>query len=106
MIRELLPPETGQAFTAMKALRTSLADEESFVREVDKTLRAEGYRLVGAFDEGEASACAAAGFRIADSLAWGRYLYVDDLSTLPRLAGRATHGHLRPSFCPLRQVEP
>jgi GNAT superfamily N-acetyltransferase len=45
--------------------------------------RAEGYRLVGAFEEGTPEAVAAAGFRVAHLLAWGRFLYVDDLSTLP-----------------------
>jgi GNAT superfamily N-acetyltransferase len=83
VIRELLPPETGLAFAAMRALRTDHADEESFVRQVDETLRREGYRLLGLFEEGEASARAVAGFRIGHSLAWGRHLYVDDLSTLP-----------------------
>jgi GNAT superfamily N-acetyltransferase len=81
MVRELLPPETGLAFAAMNALRTDLADEESFVREVDETQRREGYRLVGAFEEDDSQAAAVAGFRAGHSLAWGHYLYVDDLST-------------------------
>ncbi len=88
MIRELLPPETGLAFAAMRTLRTDLADEESFVGHVDETLRTQGYRLIGAFEEGEANARAVAGFRTASSLAWGRYLYVDDLSTLPEARRR------------------
>ncbi len=83
MIRELAPPETRLAFAAMKALRADLADEASFVRRVDETQRGEGYRLLGVFEDGEAGAVAVAGFRIVHSLAWGRYLYVDDLSTLP-----------------------
>jgi GNAT superfamily N-acetyltransferase len=91
VIRELLPPETGLAFAAMCALRTDLDDEESFVGHVDGTLRAQGYRLVAAFEEGVASASAAAGFRTCNSLAWGHYLYVDDLSTLPE-ARRRGHG--------------
>ena len=91
MIRELSPPETGLAFAAMRALRTDLADEESFVREVDETLRGEGYRLVASFEDEDASARAVAGFRICHSLAWGHYLYVDDLSTLPD-ARRRGHG--------------
>jgi GNAT superfamily N-acetyltransferase len=91
VIRELLPPETGLAFTAMRALRTDLADEQSFVRQVEEIQRPEGYRLVAAFEDGEASACAVAGFRTGHSLAWGHYLYVDDLSTLPR-ARRRGHG--------------
>ena len=82
VIREILPPETASAFDAMRVLRPGLADRESFVRQVDELQRPEGYRLVGAFEEGESSASAVAGFRIAHGLAWGHYLYVDDLSTL------------------------
>ncbi|HET9163472.1 MAG TPA: GNAT family N-acetyltransferase [Solirubrobacterales bacterium] len=91
MIRELLPPQTGLAFAAMRALRTDLSDEGSFVRRVDGTLRERGYRLLGAFEDRAQSAVAVAGFRLADSLAWGRHLYVDDLSTLPD-ARRRGHG--------------
>ncbi len=90
MIRELLPPETGLAFAAMRELRTELA-EDAFVREVDETLRPQGYRLVAAFEDGETSAVAVAGFRTADSLAWGHHLYVDDLSTRTE-ARRRGHG--------------
>ena len=91
MIRELLPPETDLAFEAMKVLRTDLDDEQSFVRQVDEVQRPEGYRLVAAFEEDEASASAVAGFRTANGLAWGHYLYVDDLSTKPE-ARRRGHG--------------
>ena len=75
----------------MKALRTDLADEGSFVGRVDDVQRAEGYRLIGAFEEGTQNAVAVAGFRTGYSLAWGHYLYVDDLSTLPQ-ARRRGHG--------------
>lgn len=92
MIRELLSAETGLAFAAMQALRSDIADERAFVQRVEEIQRPEGYRLVGAFEEGEASACAVAGFRTCHSLAWGHYLYVDDLSTLPDSRRR---GHAR-----------
>lgn len=80
-IRELLPPETRLAFEAMRELRTNISDEQSFVRQVDGVQRPEGYRLVGAFETGSPEPSAVAGFRICHSLAWGHYLYVDDLST-------------------------
>jgi len=80
-IRELLPPDTGLAFKAMRELRTHLENEESFVRQVDEVQRAEGYRLVAAFEASASEPSAAAGFRICHSLAWGHYLYVDDLCT-------------------------
>jgi GNAT superfamily N-acetyltransferase len=91
MIREVLPPETGSVFRAMRELRTDLADAESFARRVDELQRPEGYRLVAAFEDGEADAAAVAGFRAGQNLAWGHYIYVDDLSTLPE-ARRRGHG--------------
>ncbi len=91
MIRELLPPETGLAFAAMHALRPHLAGADDFVRRVDDVQRAEGYRLVGVFGEGE-QAEAVAGFRVLTMLHAGRHVYVDDLSTLPEARGR---GHAR-----------
>jgi GNAT superfamily N-acetyltransferase len=91
VIREVLPPDTGSAFRAMKALRADLVDEDAFVRAVNDVQRAEGYRLVGVFEEGESKAAAVAGFRSMHSLAWGHYLYVDDLSTLPDARHRG-HG--------------
>jgi GNAT superfamily N-acetyltransferase len=92
VIRELLPPESGLAFEAMLALRTDLADGREFVERVDEVQRPEGYRLIGAFEGGEENAVAVAGFRGGHSLAWGHYLYVDDLSTLPSARRR---GHAR-----------
>lgn len=94
MIRELLPPDTGLAFPAMKALRTDLADEASFVERVNAVQRPEGYRLVAAFEDGETAAVAVAGFRTLHSLAWGHHLYVDDLSTLPDARRRGHAGAL------------
>lgn len=91
MIREVVPPDTGSVFRAMHALRANLDDEESFVRTVDDVQRPEGYRLVGAFEEGTVEAVAVAGFRTDHNLAWGHYLYVDDLSTMPETRRRG-HG--------------
>jgi GNAT superfamily N-acetyltransferase len=88
-VREILPPDTGTAYLAMKGLRTHLADEEGFVRRIDDVQRAEGYRLVGAFDKEERDAAAAvAGFRVGNNLADGHYLYVDDLATRPEFRRR------------------
>jgi GNAT superfamily N-acetyltransferase len=90
MVRELLPPETGLAFEAMRALRPHHADREAWVARVDDLQRPDGYRLVAAFeDDGEA--VAVAGFRLGHNLVSGRFIYVDDLSTLPAARGRG-HG--------------
>jgi GNAT superfamily N-acetyltransferase len=70
----------------MSALRTHFTDEAEFVTRVDDVQRAQGYRIVGAF-EGE-RCVAVAGFRVLHNLAWGDALYVDDLSSLPEARGR------------------
>ena len=87
-IREIQPGDTGTAFLAMNALRTHVADEPEFVRRVDDVQRPEGYRLVGAFDREEPAAAAVAGFREGNNLAWGHFLYVDDLATRPEFRRR------------------
>ena len=78
----------------MAALRRHLEDEAEYVRRVEETQRPEGYRLVAAFERGGEEAVAVAGFRVGHNLAWGRFLYVDDLSTLPEARGRGHGGRL------------
>jgi GNAT superfamily N-acetyltransferase len=82
-IRELLAGETHLAHHALVALRPSYDSQRDFVEHVDRVLRPAGYRIAGAFGAAGEQAMAVAGFRISESLAWGRYLYVDDLSTAP-----------------------
>src|ERR1700736_600867 len=75
----------------MLALRPRWGTSSKLVDVIDTQLRPAGYRLVGVFQDGEVSAIAVAGFREVIALAWGRYLYVDDISTLAaeRGAGHA-----------------
>ena len=81
-VRELSGDETHLAHQAMRELRTASENEHEFVDHVDGVLRPAGYRLVGAFAVDRALAVAVAGFRVDHSLAWGHYLYVDDLCTV------------------------
>ena len=69
--------EIRSLFPVMVQLRPNY-DEASFVDRVQLQQRG-GYRLVALYDDGQVAA--AAGYRIGDNLAWGRYLYVDDLVT-------------------------
>ena len=71
--------EIAACFPVMHALRPHL-DEAGFVPRI-RALEASGYRLAGMYESG--MPVAVAGFRLGESLAWGRYLYVDDLVTLP-----------------------
>ena len=72
----------------MQALRPHYVEEAVFVERVDEVQRAEGYRLVGVFEDEPEHALAVAGFRVGHMLMWGRFLYVDDLSTLPKARRR------------------
>ncbi len=87
-LREIVPPDTALAFPAMQALRPHYVDEAAFVERVDEVQRAEGYRLLGIFEDESAHALAVAGFRVYHLLMWGRVLSVDDLSTLPEARRR------------------
>jgi GNAT superfamily N-acetyltransferase len=80
-IRELGPQETRLAYPALLELRPHLVSLEALVQQVNEAQRSEGYRLIGSFEDGMEDAAAVAGFRTAHGLAWGYYLYIDDLST-------------------------
>jgi GNAT superfamily N-acetyltransferase len=87
-VRELGPGETALAARALLELRPALRSAEALVRQVDERQRPAGYRLAGAFEDGEEEAAAVAGFRVNEFLAWGRHLYVDDLVTAAAHRGR------------------
>lgn len=78
-MRELGAEDTTSAWVVLRELRPALDSLEGFTAELVRLRDGHGYRLVGSFD-GEVLA-AVAGFRLARNLAWGRYLYVDDLVT-------------------------
>jgi GNAT superfamily N-acetyltransferase len=71
--------EIALCYYVMRELRPHIAEDQflSRVRSQEKT----GYQL--ALLEQSNSVVAVAGFRVGENLAWGRFLYVDDLITLP-----------------------
>jgi len=71
--------EIAACYPVMRELRHHIA-EADFVPQVQSQQQA-GYRL--AYVESNGAPVAVAGFRLGESLSWGRYLYVDDLVTLP-----------------------
>lgn len=79
--------EVRACFPVMAALRTELRDEDAFLARVRLQERT-GYRLACCEEDGRVAAVA--GFRIGENLAWRRFLYVDDLVTLPE---RRSRGH-------------
>lgn len=82
----LTDADIASAYPVMQELRPRLMREE-FVARVQRQ-GAFGYRI--AFSEQAAGVVATAGFRIGESLSWGRFLYVDDLVTL---SAHRSQGH-------------
>jgi GNAT superfamily N-acetyltransferase len=67
----------ARCFPVMSQLRPDISEPE-FVPRVQRQQQA-GYRL--AYLEADSRIRAVAGYRILESLAWGRFCYVDDLVT-------------------------
>jgi GNAT superfamily N-acetyltransferase len=86
-VRELLAGETHLAAAALLELRPHVGSPEALAARVDAQ-RASGYRVAASFEAGDEDAAAVAGFRVGESLAWGRFVYVDDLVTRAALRGR------------------
>lgn len=87
-VRELGAGEAESAWAAMRELRPHLGSMDEFAARVDDVQRRQGYRLAACFQPGDPDAAAVAGFRMGDSLAWGRFMYVDDLVTREALRRR------------------
>ena len=92
-VRELGAGESHRAADALLELRPRWRTPEALAARVDAMRESDGYRIVASFAAGDEQAAAAAGFRIVEILAWGRFLYVDDLVTRagaarPRPCGR------------------
>jgi len=69
--------EIAACYTVISELRPHIP-ENQFISRV-KSQEKSGYRLAIVEDQG--SIVAVAGFRIGENLAWGRFLYIDDLVT-------------------------
>lgn len=91
-----IPATTDEAlracFPVIHELRPHLA-EEAFLAQVRRQEAASGYRLIYLAAEG-GDVVAVAGYRIAEFLAWGKALYVDDLATLSRARLQGHAGRL------------
>lgn len=72
------PDQIRACFAVARQLRPHLS-EDAFVQQVARQQAESGYELIVLTDD--ESVAALAGFRIAEYLAWGRAMYVDDLIT-------------------------
>jgi GNAT superfamily N-acetyltransferase len=82
--------EIDSCYPAFSALRPHVRREDFLSRVRRQELQS--YRILALRHEG--SIPSAAGFRNAEFLAWGRVLYVDDLTTLPEARGKGFAGAL------------
>lgn len=82
--------DIGRCFEVMVELRPHLKPEP-FVEQVLRQ-QAQGYRL--AFIEEDERVQACAGYRLSESLSWGRFMYVDDLITASTARSRGFGGKL------------
>lgn len=83
--------EITDCFPVMRELRPHIA-EDQFLSRIRSQMNS-GYRL--AFVQDTDSVVAVAGFRVGENLAWGRFLYVDDLVTLPAHRSKGYGAKLR-----------
>ncbi|MBL8258748.1 MAG: GNAT family N-acetyltransferase [Candidatus Competibacteraceae bacterium] len=83
--------EITACFPAIHELRPHLT-EAVFVAQVQRQMQNHGYSLVCLTVENEI--VAAAGYRVAEYLAWGRILYVDDLICRSAFRNRGYGGKL------------
>lgn len=67
-----------RCYPVIARLRPHLS-EATFCEQVLRQIEMQGYHLVGLEDNG--AIVAVAGYRFLENLAWGRYVYVDDLIT-------------------------
>ncbi len=72
--------EIAACYPVMRELRPHIIAPAQFLSRV-RSQEAAGYRL--ACGQVSDAPVAVAGFRVLENLAWGRFLYVDDLVTLP-----------------------
>ena len=73
------PAEVSACYAVMAQLRPQYAHDE-FIACVQRQMQ-DGYRL--AYLSRDGAVQAVAGYRLLANLAWGRFLYVDDLVTHP-----------------------
>ena len=75
--------ELQACFDAFKVLRPHI-DETIFIEQVTRQQQ-QGYRIIAI--KVDNTVVSAAGFRFGEHLAWGKILYIDDLTTLPKHRG-------------------
>lgn len=76
--------QIGLCYDAFKELRPHL-EKDKFIEQVLRQ-KHQSYKIIAIKEAGKI--LSAAGFRITEFLAWGKVLYIDDLTTLPEYRGK------------------
>ncbi|HET9112441.1 MAG TPA: GNAT family N-acetyltransferase [Burkholderiales bacterium] len=87
--------EIAACFPVMHELRPHL-EENEFVSRVQRQMQNHGYTLTYLAASGRI--VAVAGYRVIETLSWGRTLYVDDLATLSSARKQGYGGRLLDSL--------
>lgn len=85
------PQEIAQCFEAFLELRPHLKDQNAFVDQVI-TQQQEGYTIAAIYENDAVVACI--GYRQMTTLAWGKFIYIDDLITRAATRGKGYGGKL------------
>ena len=83
--------ELAESFPVMQTLRPHLI-EEGYVSKIRRQ-QEQGYQLAALLDD-ENDISALAGYRVAEFMAWGKVIYLDDLITDPAKLKRGYAGAL------------
>lgn len=75
--------EIESCFDAFKVLRPHI-EKEQFIEQVIRQ-QEQSYQIIAINIDGKIPS--AAGYRFAEYLAWGKVLYIDDLTTIPECRG-------------------
>lgn len=71
--------ELERCFSIVQILRPHFTTADQFIQQVQRQQQQSGYQI--AYVEERESIQAIAGFRTTECLAWGKFLYIDDLVT-------------------------
>lgn len=82
--------QMASCFDAFSVLRPHVL-REAFLPQIRRQ-EAQGFQVLALEQDGAVKSVA--GFRLAEFLAWGRVIYIDDLSTLPEARGQGFAGML------------
>ncbi|WP_448208633.1 GNAT family N-acetyltransferase [Azospirillum sp. sgz302134] len=74
--------DINESYFVMKELRTHMTDADAYRDQIKRQME-DGYNLALLRFNGEVAGCG--GFRVHETLSRGRYMYVEDLVTSPKL---------------------